>query len=305
MAYDGEAIKAVFTLVKENPNPTPPDLDILPNTYNKCCADELIHVFAHPDGDEFKNDKTTVIKSYSNAVTAVTMTLQEFTANTGWTDLVALTNSNTLGTYYPLGFVPNQIAYTLDWFEVLDFNGIGSYRVRFDAVSYAGTNTTYSDQYCLSIYNALAANGTVKIEWRLNGEFADPNNDKRTIDYATSNLYQQIRLHGIFGKPTSEKAEEFIRYQNGQELFVKSEQTPEYTLELKPQTPEMLKLIQYQLFQQDSLLITDYNRNNHYLWIQKEVKITSGYAPEWDFTVGKASVELKLTNTYNNFKRRL
>jgi hypothetical protein len=303
MAYDGESIRRVFNLVLENPIPTTPTLDILSSTLDKCCSDNLIQVYADATTDEFKNDKSTIIKVFSSATTSVVMTLQEF-VNGAWTDLVVLA-TNSLGTFYPFGFLPNTVGYTLDWYEVNDYNGIGAYRIKFEAVSFAGTYTTYSDQYCLSLYNPISVNGTVKLEWYLNGTFADSTNDARVIDYGTSNLYQQIRLDGIFGKPTSEKAEEFIRYQNGKEVFLKSEQTPEYTLMLKPQTPTILQLLQYQVFQQDSILVTDYNRNNHYSWIKKDVKVTGGFAPEWDWNSLKASVELKLTNANNNFKRRL
>jgi len=303
MAYDGESIRRVFSLVSENPIPTTPTLDILSNTLDKCCSDNLIKVYADATTDQFKNDKSTIVKVFSSATTSVTMTLQEY-VNGAWTDLVVLA-TNSLGTFYPLGFLPNTVGYTLDWYEVNDYNGVGAYRIKFEALSFAGTYTTYSDQYCLSLYNPISVNGTVKLEWYLNGTFADSTNDARVIDYGTSNLYQQIRLDGIFGKPTSEKAEEFIRYQNGKEVFLKSEQTPEYTLMLKPQTPTILQLLQYQVFQQDSVLVTDYNRNNHYSWIQKDVKVTGGFAPEWDWNSLKASVELKLTNANNNFKRRL
>jgi hypothetical protein len=107
------------------------------------------------------------------------------------------------------------------------------------------------------------------------------------------------------GKPKSEKAEEFIKYKTGQEVFVSSEQTPEYELFLRPQTPDILKLLQYYVYQQDLIYITDYNRNNHYEWIKKPVKVTGSFAPEWDFQAKNAKLTLTLTNAFNNFKRRL
>lgn len=304
MAFDGEAIKRDFILISENPNPTTPTLDVLATTYDECCNDTLIRVFAEPTNDQFKNDKTTVVKSFSNAVTSVAMTLEEYTVN-GWVTSDTLTN-NDYGTYYALGFIGNSIAYTLDWNLIQTAFGNQSFRVKFEGtIAFGGTVTVYSDNYCLHTYNALSVDGTVKLEYYLNGTFADPTDDRKVIDYGTSNLYNSMRLDGIFGQPKSEKEEEFIKYQSGQELFVKSEQTPEYTLLLKPQTPDILRKIQYEVFQQDSIFVTDYNRNNHYSWIQKEVKVTGGFAPEWDLQAKKAAVTLTMTNTYNNFKRKL
>jgi hypothetical protein len=140
MAYDGEAIRRVFTLVTENPDPTPPTLDVLASTLNECCFDKFIHVYADAfSNDEFKNDKTTVIKFFSNAITSVAMSLQAF-ENGAWVTKVALNNNN-FGTLYPLNFIQGAIAYEINWKLVFTTYGAGAYRVRFnaEAIGYGGT----------------------------------------------------------------------------------------------------------------------------------------------------------------------
>jgi hypothetical protein len=305
MAFDGEAIRGVFTLVTENPEPPDTDLPILASTLDECCQDAFIHVYFHEDLSPFKNDKTTVLKTFSNAVNAADIVLQKFEGG-AWVNKTTITSVSGLGDFYAYGFLPNTTALTVDWFEVFDAFGIGAYRLKFiGTIAFGGSVEFISDQYCLARYNPISVDGTVRLEWYMNGTFADLSSDKKVVDFKETNLYFSLRLDGIFGKPTSEKEEEFIQYQSGQEVFVKSTQTPDYTLLLKPQTFDILQILQYYVFQQDLIIVTDYNRNNHHNYINKEVKVVGGFAPQWDFRAKKAPVTLQLTNSYNNFLRKL
>jgi len=215
-----------------------------------------------------------------------------------------------MGHFFAFGFFVNDageqfIAYQLEWKKVLTLLGAGTYRVKAaGVVSFGGTNTQFSFEYCLSQYTTERANKTVRIDYFLSGQLGVAD-DKKRKDLGDLNFFNQIRLSGFFGFPTSTYEQDFIQLTDGQKLYVEDEQEPEFTLKLDPNTASFIhELMRTDVMQADRIEITDYNANNPQSFIKKAVKKNSEYAPNWSKLQSKtASVEVKFIQEFNNLKK--
>jgi hypothetical protein len=309
MAFDGECITELFYLIADDPTPATSTLPI-PNPRTKdCCDDFLLKVFGDiNDADSFKNDVSGFLYVFKDVITTATLKLQKKTS-CDYTDVVTLTN-NDYGINYALGFYVNDNnenyrGYQLYWRNVLIFHGPGEYRILVEYTSSVGGSATIaSANYKLMPFSANRVNQTVKIEYWRNGQMGLSDNDKRTIDYATLNWYNSIRIPGFFGDIKSDYTDEKVIYENGQRLWVKDEQEPELTLSTKALPGFVHEFIRTDVLQADEIAITDYNSNNPNTYIQKLVHRSSSYAPDWHRGTRLASVKVNFKQAYNNLKKR-
>lgn len=310
MAFDGEALTQKFYLIAENPAPSVPVLNLPAARVFGCCKDRFINVFADAaSADELTNDKTGFNFSFNQVVSSVTLTLEFFNTTTNaWQTAQVITDSS-LGEFNVYGYytegLNKYISLLLDWRAVLLAYGSNTYRLKIDTVlSIGGGSTSYSPEYCLEQYQPFKADGTVKIEYYLNNIFGDNTDDKKRRNFADLNLYNSIRIPGIFGFNVSTYEREFIVYQNGARVWVKDEQQPEFTLKTKPLSVEILDLLRTDILQSENIFITDYNSKNPNNHIKRQVISNSDFAPNWQPLSKTASLELKFLPAFNNYKRK-
>lgn len=314
---DGTAIKEIFYLIPKEPfGGTTPTIPLPKLRSFECCDTKSWKVLADINSpDEFTNDVTSFHWWMDDVVDSATMILTKFSEDLGDYDEIATLNNNDLGAYYSLGSYVNGfnekfIGYQLEWRKVLIAHGSGSYKIKLNASSAIGnTGQLISDEYCMKQYTPERANGTVKIEYYLNGIFGKNDNDYGRRDYSDKtkgliNWYNSLRLNGIFSYVKSTYQDDYTRYNNGSRQWVKSEQEPEYKLILKPHNWKVHEIMRTDVLQADEILITDYNSKNFAKWIQKSVQKTSEYPPKFHLNQSQnASVELTFRQAINNNKR--
>jgi hypothetical protein len=305
----GQRFFKLFYLIPENPVPDTPELDLPTDSLFNCCGDFSFKVLANTaSNDEHQNDVTGFLWWFNSVVDVADLTLWKY-QNGAYAQVAAFTD-DTYGTNYAYGFYENNqsekfVGYQLAWKEVLNAFGEGSYKVKCAVeLGYGGTSTLESQEYCLKTYTAARANGTVKVEYYLNGIIGDISNDKKKVDLGTLNWYNAMRLRGYFGFPSSTYKNEYIRYQPGNEVWVESDQDQEFEMKILYTFPYVHRVFRTNVMQADQIFITDYNKNNETQYVQKEVIPASEYKPTWYKLKSKlASVELKFKPAYNNNKK--
>lgn len=302
---NGEEIHDTFFVLKTPPPGAPVVLDLPKSTVADCppCLNVLSSTL---DASGFKNDKTGFIFKFSELITGLVFTLQK-KENGLFTDIETLLD-NTWGTFFPLSFIIDEknrkyAGYLIDWRLVLLGHGTGIYRLKTEEINIFGVFDQVSDEYCLQEYTTDRANGTVKIETitsKLRGDINDPTD---TLDFGTG-WYNSIRLCGVFGFDTSDYVEERTEYRNGQQKWVKDEQTVKYILKLKPINSELHNLIKTDILQADEILITDYNKNNAVRHIQENVNRNGNYEPRWQPKTKLAGVDVNFKSAFNNLRKK-
>ncbi|MES2382476.1 MAG: hypothetical protein V4538_15620 [Bacteroidota bacterium] len=294
-------------------NPIDETTIVLPAERLNCCSDLVWRVLADVNtNEELKNDVNSFIKWYNKDIvdTAIVSLVQSDGT------IIPLTGDSTYGTPYDYGFeiIPgvtkngyneSAVAYVIDWKKILTELGEDTYYIQFDATTiFGGTDSKQSETYCLKQYTLERANGTVRIEYYTNGLLGRNDNDKKLNDYLSANWYNQHRFDGVFHYVNSAYKTDEIVYSNGLSEFVELEQTPEYTLKLKPIPVFKHDILRTDILMSDQKLITDYNTRNIDNYFQKQVINTGGYEPQWHPLQSKlASVELKFKQAFNNLQK--
>lgn len=308
---DGEAIYELFYLVIGQRSDTP-TLNIPAARTHDCCSAFKFKVLAGIGDEEFEDDRTAFLYHYDMSVSTATIELLKYDADAGDYISVATLNDTTYGTFKGLGFYINDklqkyTGFIVDWKLVLaDTNlGAGNYKVRCTAVSpIASDFVETSAVYCLEAYTPQRADGTIRVEYTCKDLMGDPNDDESFFDFGPS-WYNQMRLNGFFGYPKTTVEKEYVRYTSGFDAWVKDEQVPEFIFKIKPVPAFIHNVLQYEVMQADDVMITDYNSNNAYRWIQKKVQPTSGYEPSWKPLKSRlAGIEIKFKPAFNNLKKR-
>lgn len=312
MPLDGTAITDVFYLI----NPaftTTPTLDLPRSTKRECCSNLSFKAFGDINSDdEFKNDIKAFMWYFDDVVNVATLTLTKFSQSTGeYEDIAALDGSLDLGNFFEYGFFVNGfgnkfIRQELEWKKVLYQFGSGSYIVRVDAESGIGdTAQIFSDEYCLKQYTPSLANGTIRIDYLLNGIMGDSLSDINRRDFGSNQFfYDSLRWNGYFTYVKSTFENEYTRYNSGARKWIKDEQEPEFKLLIKQAPWAIHEVMRTDILQADEILITDYNMNNFNTWIKKSVQKTSEYPPRFYQNQSKlASVELTFRQAINNLQK--
>lgn len=258
---------------------------------------------------DYKNDYMSVITWWGIDIASVTMYLQKY-SNGSWTNVATL-NGNTYGTFYTLGFyttIDNEkaIGFNLKWENVLIALGEGNYRIKTTATSITSeTINKYSFDYCLKEYTDNRADRTIRVEWWLNGIIGDKDFDDQRNDYSNKNWANQIRLpESKFGYTKDDVERTFVKYQGGENIWLKDESIPEFTLKTGRYTADLHNFIKYNLLKGDKISITDYNTNNAERFIDKYVVPNGGYSPNWVDGSIHASCEIKFNAYYQRHEHK-
>jgi hypothetical protein len=297
----GECIKQNFILLAENPTGTQPELTLPnPSTYD-CCFE--IKVFASLlSGDYYVNDKTSFLYQFSDAFTFAEFTLQQF--NGIWQDLTVLNNDD-YGTFYPFQFYKYHIGYLIEWKKVLQLHGEGSYRVKLVANSILGSQTYYSQEYCLENYTPEKAASTIRIDYWLNGFIGENQKDNKIRDFGELDWFNQIRLEGALSYISSAYEREFVQYQNGIREWIANKQEPKYKLIIKPIPYYIADILRTDIMQADRVSITQYNPNAYMPIIDKFLIPDSDFEPRIHINQSKmAGVEIDFKQFINNLNKK-
>lgn len=312
----GEVTFEVFKKVtpkKSRPVPT----DVPAFSQRECCFQ--LPVFADlslPD-DIYRNDKHSIQAAYDgNLYSDVSIFIQKW-ENGAWVDKVELANSF-FGTLYDYSYVNSgdtyYIAYIADFNKILFNFGVGSYRFRYKEIDFSAveTETIYPFEFCLRSYNDNFVDRTVRFETYTNGIAGDVNSDLDTFDYRPlaeelggEGWFGQWRLpESFFGYNKSAYQREFVRYQNGQEVWLQDEQIESYTWN-SGQYPALLHdYIKIQVLQSDRIFVTDYNSNNPNVIKEKAVNASSNYEPNWQYNNRRAFVDVDFTQEFQNRRKK-
>lgn len=304
----GTVFYNLFYLIKEDPTGeiNAPELPENPN--DPCCKDESLKVLADVDSeDPLRNDVSGFLWWFNSAVTGATLELWQWNGS-AYAKVDDLNNDD-YGTFYDFAFFTNDqnenfIGYQLNWQDVLDAHGEGGYLIKcFATMAYGANAELISYPYCLKTYTPYRADGTVRLEYFLNGQMGDVNNDRKFKDFGTINWYNSFRLPGNFGFPKSEYKNEFLRYDTGEEVWTESSQEQIYSLSLKFISAYLHNILKTDFMQADNRFITDYNKFNPETYNQKCVIPNSNYEPTWNKGNKLAPVTLTFKNGFNNFNK--
>jgi len=290
----GEVCVETFKRVTEASKAPVINLDVPSFSGKECCLQlpALAVLPSDPDAaDEFKNDYHVVTFNYDTFMTSsVVLKLQK-----DGIDLATLTD-DTYGTNYAYGFQTSVdgtrsfVGYRLDWQTILFLEGEAKYQIvatHTDILTNVTTETSF--EFCLKTYSLYNANETTRFTWYLNGFIGDFFDDELVLDYRNLASFlggdgwiNQIRLpKSFFGNNKSEYEREYIRYTNGQKVFIQDEQIEQYKWTTGRYDYPLHNFIKTNILQADRILVTDFNRLNDNNIVNKAVKPLSNYEPEY------------------------
>lgn len=239
---------------------TPEQLyDICP-CFGECDYIEL--AFVNDGGDEYKNDKKSIL--WQKIFSADTITFQLLKSGV----VVATLNSTAYGDYFDFGelYHPTYKGMVVDWNLVQQAFGYGKYTLKIVHVSLGTTYNIESHTFHVIEYNSWVADGTVRIENYQNGYIVGG------WDYTNLNWYQSTRITGKFGNKIPTLTTEV--YQNSQRREEQIQDSIRNTYEL---VTHLLPSQIGDFLNEDAILsnhifITDYNIKNQKLYRQYEVR---------------------------------
>jgi hypothetical protein len=307
MAWIGEVIKQDFKLIPVDQTAGTDDVDI-PDATLRCCFIWTVYAsLASTDSD--KNDFRSFLKRYNDGVTGVDMWLQK-DVNGTFVDQTQLTD-DTYGTYYGFGFETRDneslVGYKLNWRDVLAFDGIGIYRIRFDVTKVDTTQVDqFSDEYCLKNYHSISVDKSLRFEFTNNSIIGDPFDQTRIQDFTALNWVDQIRIPlGTLTGETSTFEQESVKYSNGNQVDVTQKQDPTYQLIIGKLPYTVHQFIKSNVMQADEILITDYTSQNPIRpVVDRSVKLTGNYEPNWTDQAQLVGVTTEMTNRFNRYDKK-
>lgn len=294
---NGVAIFQNFGIIKNNAQQTQSLFD------NEVCFALPALAELGSQTSKFKNDYHSKFWFFDNGFTDAELFLYK-----NGSQISTLTN-NDYGTFYEYGyggktiFDEDRIGYLLDFNKILNEFGEGNYKIKCTATQLIGDPIDYySFEFSLQTYTPSRAENTTVLEWYKNGNDGDISNVYHKNDYAELNIYNAIRLpNSYFGKPNETKTKEFVKYQNGQEVWTQDKLDFVFTLFVNAVPYYILDFISKDANTNTEMYVTDYNSINPIEFLK--VPITSISGSKYNFTDGAKLVSSEFTYKplYNNF----
>lgn len=179
--------------------------------------------------------------------------------------------SSAYGTFYSYGFFSGQPKYfgiNINWGNVLSLKGSGVYRLKiYSPNSILGRAKPYpycltSEAFRLSPFNCNVANHTVKFEANQTGMIGSHNSDKNVFDLCGINLYDSVRVNGIFREVSPTKIDEYLEYQTGIMDLVNAKLVLKYIWESQMLPEYIYKRLMTYGGLSGSAFVSDYNLSN-------------------------------------------
>lgn len=266
-------------------------------------CDRNLKVFASlTDNSERANDKTSFLYRVMSPSDTATIKLYKNDVE------VAQLNTNTLGTYYPIGTFGQTngitaqqlyVGYIVDWQSVLQNHGVGDYYIQADLTFFGAAVVYKSETYKLFIYTPDRADGSVKLTSYQNG-----NIESNPFDFTDMNWYQQIRIDGILWNKKSEYISD--SYFTSNRTITQIQDSIEYTYDLQVEFVQdsVSKFIIENTLLANQIFVSDYNLTNTSLYNNiplavKEINDTT----ELYYYNGRSHV-IQFTDRIQNIRKR-
>ena len=313
----GEVCFQLFTKVIEQKR-RETSTDVPAFSQRECCFQLPVFAdLASPD-DIYRNDKHSIIAKYDYSFfSVVTIFIQKWNGS-AWVDEVEVID-DTYGTSYNYGYFSSSdgrllyVGFVADFNLILDGLGEGSYRFRYKELDFNAneTETIYPFEFCLKTYNENLVDFSVRFETYTKGITGDVDSDLDTWDFINvtnilpNGWFNQWRLpNSFFGYNKSAYQRDYIRYQNGQEVWLQDEQVESYTWNSGFYPALLHDYIKTNILQADDITVTDYNSNNPNVIKNKAVNASSNYEPNWQYNNKKAFVDVDFIQEYQNRRKK-
>ena len=313
----GEVCFQLFTKVIEQKR-RETSTDVPAFSQRECCFQLPVFAdLASPD-DIYRNDKHSIIGKYDYSFfSVVTIFIQKWNGS-AWVDEVEVID-DTYGTSYNYGYFSSSdgrllyVGFVADFNLILDGLGEGSYRFRYKELDFNAneTETIYPFEFCLKTYNENLVDCSVRFETYTKGITGDVDSDLDTWDFINvasilpDGWFNQWRLpNSFFGYNKSAYQRDYIRYQNGQEVWLQDEQVESYTWNSGFYPALLHDYIKTTILQADDITATDYNSNNPNVIKNKAVNASSNYEPNWQYNNKKAFVDVDFIQEYQNRRKK-
>ena len=305
---NGVAVKQDFLIIKNNPEA--PNETIVPSVFDElCCFDITFLAESGTPTSELKNDKTSFIWFLDNNFTSAVMTLQKY-VNDAWTNKTTLIDS-TYGTFFAYGYGgktlydEDRIGYLLDFNKIFNAStyGEGKYRVKCTGTTILATTIDYfSFEFCITKYFDHIADNTVRLEWYKNGNDGRLSDVSLKNDFDALNWYNSIRLpNAYFGTPKETKEKTFVKYQNGNQVWLSDSIDVEYTLKIVAVEFWLINFISFDFNTNSEMYVTDYNSTNQTVFIKQPISSISGANITYTDGSNLVSAEYIYKPLINNF----
>lgn len=227
-----EAIKLPPNFVEEN------------RGLKDCCCENL--VLASNSSNSWENDKTSAWIKLVDGSTAQ-FVLYKNGVETNFTPTPQL-------------FVNDQTAIytTINWFDVLNSDGVGCYELKINYNIAGITGTTVWGVYKLLPYSIETALHTARVRAIFNGF-----HEVEQINFTGSNVESSHRFYGFIGKRQPNTEIDNLIYSDRQMKRVLRENLNSYEIITDPLDEcQLLPLIDLYLLSENELFISDYNAHN-------------------------------------------
>lgn len=306
MAARGDVQEDIVTLIESNPNNTLLAPSLAPTTVEDCCF--FLPIFGDTsDEDPFKNDRNSFIRRYDLLVSGVVLKIQKCVNGT-YTDQHTIID-NTYGDFSDFGVFSTTrykyISIYMDWRLVLDAFGEGIYRIyteETNILTSLGVQNDCSDDYELKNFTVDRADGTIRFDTINDGILGDKRDQKNTFQFPP-NFQDGIRIPGWFGSDKSEYEQEYTRYRNGRQQFLKDDQTEKYILETDRLPENIHDFLKTDIFQSSTLTVTDYNKDNANTHINTQILKPDSYDPVYYKTSKLAKVTVEFESAFDNMRK--
>lgn len=227
-------------------------------------CDRNLDVYASlTDNSERANDKTSFLFRVMTANDTFTMKLYKNNLE------IAILDNNNFGTFYNLGTLDSGLVsdqalyfgYLINWQQVLNLHGVGEYYIETELTLFGAPITITSEKYKLYIYSEEAADGSVRIVTRQNG-----NIESNPFNYTGMNWYQQIRIKGQLWNKQSEYITDTYFTSNRTITQIQDSIEHTYDLQIEFVQASVSKFIIENNLLANEILISDYNVANTELY---------------------------------------
>lgn len=247
------------------------------------------------------NDTNTWLFEVGNHYTDDVLHLQKLNTTTNEFETIAdLDSSNSYGIFLQYKtYTFSYQGYTLEWLSVYAAFGEGTYRV---VLNYSENGFNYSGHtppFCLKKYSPYVADMTVRFDcfnyggnignvnkqgekWRLSGTQLDIENNFDEIGEIDIELFDSIRIGGMFKDeaPTIENVE--IKFPNGFRKQIRQETIKNFSLNSSPIPMWLIQRLFAYCFMADECIVYDFNIGNpNYnlkgLYVRIDGEVSSSY----------------------------
>jgi hypothetical protein len=217
---------------------------------NECCYVE--DVFAKPSGEWWQNDKNSFI--YRKLISSDSITIELFKDG----ENIETITDNTLGIYInSYSLQPLYTSFVIDWEKVYNNYGSGMYQIK-TTVSIIGVNNVIESQmFNLRYYSDEAANNSVRLEVKQNGNIVNSQ-----FDFTDLNWVWYYRIKGKLTKAAPELEQDNYIASDYTVKQIQDEVKRVWNLETQLLTGSISNLLTEDNVLGNEFLITDYNLNS-------------------------------------------